>query len=616
MRREPPPSKPVRGSVGLRVGRTRADPDELVVTRQVVAEPVLRDSSDGGGGRFGPATLLQRFLASDLAVVAFLLIVAAALRFPNLEARGRFEYDQGEDMLTLRAFTQDGVIPLLGPKASVGDFHHGAFTFFLLEPAAWLSGSEPFAVAIEMALIGLAAVVATWWLGRVIGGRTVGAIAGLLFAVSPAAVDESTFIWNPDPIPLFAAIAAGAAWKGHVTGRTAWWVVAIGSAAIVAQLHFLGLLFLPPIVGLLLADLWRARREGRADAIRALVRGLLGGIAVMAVLYVPLAIYELQSGFAETHAVMAYLTSGAAGTTLDATERLIVTAFRVVGWPFVGVVTDVPVASTVVVAIVIVLVAWHALASRGGGRGAIGAAAAWLGLSILWSIIALAIAAPTLSNVTPGLPNDHYHAFVDPLLVVAVALAGVALARGGARIVADPADRRVAVAAAVPSEAPGDGARGERTRIDTAARALLAIGLLAQVGLALGRQPIADPNGGWPAARAAGQRIAEVVGSEAMDVRVLPVFEPDGGVRFPIVHAGGLISFDGSSNVVVVGCDRLFEQILLARCGGPAESEWLPRFFNAGAGTTPDTQYLLVDRFDLSPRESISIYRISHLPSS
>jgi hypothetical protein len=620
MRREPPPARPVRGSVGLRVGRTRADPDELVVGRQVVAEPVHRDDSSGGGGggrRFDLAALLRRLLASDIAVLAFLLLVAAALRLPNLEARGRFEYDQGEDMLTLRQFTQDGVIPLLGPKASVGDFHHGAFTFFLLEPAAWLSGSEPFGVVIEMALIGLAAVVATWWLGRVVGGRAVGTIAGLLFALSPAAVDESTFIWNPNPIPLFAAIAAGAAWKGHTTGRAAWWVVAIGSAAIVAQLHFLGLLFLPPIVGLLLFDLWRARRDRRPAVVRALVRGLLGGVAVMAVLYLPLAIYELQSGFAETRAVLAYLTAGSAGTTLDATERLVVTAFRVIGWPFIGVVTDVPVASTLVVAIVLVLVAWHAFAARGAGGGA----ARWLGLSILWSIVGLAIAAPTLANVTPGLPNDHYHAFVDPLLVVAVALAGVTLGRGGARIVSDPADRRVAVAAAPGGEdARDDDPRGrdvpgESTRVDTAARALLAIVLLGQVGLALARQPVADPNGGWPAARAAGQRLAQVVGSEAIDVRVLPVFEPDGGIRFPFVHAGGLVSFDGYSSFVVVGCDRLFEQILLAKCGGPAESEWLPRFYGAGA-TSGDTQFLLIDRFDLSPRESISVYRIAQLPRS
>ena len=63
-----------------------------------------------------------------LAVVG---IVAALTRLPGLESRGQFDSDQGHDMLTLVAFTRDGVVPLLGPKTSVGEFHHGTFYYFL-----------------------------------------------------------------------------------------------------------------------------------------------------------------------------------------------------------------------------------------------------------------------------------------------------------------------------------------------------------------------------------------------------------------------------------------------------------------------------------------------------
>ncbi len=106
-------------------------------------------------------------------------------------------------MLVLRALVRDGVIPLLGPPTSIGDVHHGALYYYLLAPAAALTGGDsPLAVAVWIALAGIAAVGVTWWLARSIGGPVAGLVAGLAMAISPAAVDESTFIWNPNLIAL------------------------------------------------------------------------------------------------------------------------------------------------------------------------------------------------------------------------------------------------------------------------------------------------------------------------------------------------------------------------------------------------------------------------------
>ena len=52
-----------------------------------------------------------------------------------------------------------------------------------------------------LALFGIGAVAAIWWLGRLMGGPLAAALAGLLAAGLPAGIDESTFIWNPNPIP-------------------------------------------------------------------------------------------------------------------------------------------------------------------------------------------------------------------------------------------------------------------------------------------------------------------------------------------------------------------------------------------------------------------------------
>ena len=96
-----------------------------------------------------------------------LLLLAAALRLPDLATRGTWDADQGHDMLMLRALVRDGVVPLLGPPTSIGDVHHGALYYYLLAPAAAVTGGDsPLAVVAWIALAGIAAVGVTWWLAR------------------------------------------------------------------------------------------------------------------------------------------------------------------------------------------------------------------------------------------------------------------------------------------------------------------------------------------------------------------------------------------------------------------------------------------------------------------
>jgi 4-amino-4-deoxy-L-arabinose transferase-like glycosyltransferase len=161
-----------------------------------------------------------------------------------------------------------------------------------------------------IALLGIAAVALTWWLARAIAGpasvagSVAGALAGLLLAVSPAAIEESTFIWNPNPIGFFAVLALAAAWRGRTSARGSgkrWWALALGAGGAVTQLHVLGVVFLFAILVLALLDL----RRDRSVAI-----GIAGGLALVAVLFVPLTVHELQSGFQETRLVLDYLRSG------------------------------------------------------------------------------------------------------------------------------------------------------------------------------------------------------------------------------------------------------------------------------------------------------------------
>lgn len=506
----------------------------------------------------------------DRASLAFVVGLAAVLRIPGLDVRGRFDADQGHDMLTLVAFVRDGVIPLLGPKTSVGDFHHGAFYYYLLAPSAALSNGDPVAVTLELALLGIAAVALTWWLARAIGGPWAGLLAGALLAVSPAAIEESTFIWNPNPIAFFAALALAAVWRARTGGRTAWWALATASAGVVFQLHVLGVVFLIAIVALALLEL---RRD------RSVVRGLLGGIALVALLFVPLLVHELTHDFAETRGVVAYIAGGDPGPEGGPIAALVITLLRVVGWPLVGLVIAYPTAAILLLAAVVGLVGARWISARGEERMAL---RMLVGIAA-WSTLALAFVAPSLQRVVLALPNDHYHAFLDPVIVVLVAVTSTGLIAS-------------ALASWRASRRPAPGLAG--TLVGAVVVVLVAAAVLRQ-------PPWVDPDGGWAAARAAGARIVQVAGSRLIRVVGLPDFKLADGIIFPVIHAGGRVVDPATDpGILVVACDRLFETAIGAPCGGSAED----REVGLGQGSGEAGGLRLLDRFDASPRTAISVY--------
>ena len=532
----------------------------------------------GGVSRFDRLALL--------AVTA----LAALLRLPGIDARGRFDADQGHDMLTLVAFTRDGIVPLLGPRTSVGEFHHGAFYYFLLAPAAALSNGDPVAVTTFIALLGIAAVALTWWLGRAIAGPLAGALAGLLLAVSPAAIEESTFIWNPNPIGFFAVLALAAAWRARTADPAApdkrarrrwWWAVALGAAGAVTQLHVLGIVFLIAIIALALLQL-------RHD--RGVAAGIVGGLGIIVALFLPLIAFELENGFLETQRVLDYLRAGDEAIGGSPIAAIGFTLLRVVGWPLVGVVTDVPIVAAILLAVVVGLASVGLLRAR--GVEAIGLR--WLVGILAWSTLALAFAAPSLQRVVAGLPNDHYHAFLDPIVVILIAgpVAGLLTAalerwRAGRR----PASAIAALA--------------------------LAAGVATLALIPLARKPAhVDPDGGWPAMRSAGERIVADVGNGPIAVFGLPDFKLPDAARFPIEHAGGLVigppftdlmGFPSGFGAIVVACDRLFAEAIGRPCGGSAEDFYLANLVEGGSGPGAATP-ALIDRFEASPRTSISVY--------
>jgi len=532
-------------------------------------------------------------------VLVALILLAALTRLPGLDERGRWDADQAHDMLVLRELVTDGSVPLLGPRTSIGTFHHGAAYYYLLAPAAIASNADPVAVTGWIALFGVGAVAGTWWLARLIGGPLAAAAAGLLAAVSPAGIDESTFIWNPNLIPVAAALAFGSVLRARQTGSDRWWLAAGLGAMVTMQCHVLGAVIVPPLA---LAWLLEVRRRRTAGVpLRPMVLATAGAVAIMAAGYLPLVIHELQSGFSETRAILDYLAGGGRTGGGGILDRTLLVGLRSVTWPLAGLVTDRPALSMIAALVAVLLAAVAAVAGRGPDRAAV----RWLLGSLAWSVVALAVFAPSLATITPGLPNDHYHAFLDPIVL---ALAGV----GIARLAGFGAGRLAGAGAGQPPGVNITRLPGVLSGTLSGAFSGVLAGALAVVLVAIGIvswPPRVAEDGGWRLVDLAAARVADSTGTEAVALDGVPPFKSADALRFPLLRhevrllpeeAGGAAGI-GPAGAAVLVCDPLFDEVVGAPCGGPAEDAWLAA--NAGG-----TDLRLVDRFEAGPRRVISVY--------
>jgi 4-amino-4-deoxy-L-arabinose transferase-like glycosyltransferase len=533
----------------------------------------LAGRTDAGAAELAAAARVGRrrpsVRAVDLLALVGVLALAAFLRLPDLATRGTFDGDQGTDALVVRTMLREGLLPLLGPLTSGGEFHHGALYYYLMAPSGLASGGDdPLALATLIAVLGVAAVGVTWWLARSIGGPVAGLVAGLLLAVSATAVNGSTFIWNPNPVPFFAAVALAASWRAATGGRARWWLLGGAAQAMVQQLHVLGVLGLVPLGALWLASVHRSPGGRR----RLLAVGLgMGGIIALG--YVPLLIHELEGGFSETRGMLAWLAgSGGAGGGGSLADRLAFVPLRVISWSLTGPILAALGPAVLAVAGWSAAVTVAALRSRGAERRAL----AWLGGSVALATVALTLAVRSLAVVTP-LPSDHYHVFLTPAITVSAGVAAAVIWRWR------PAGGRAHAAAL---------------------KVAVGLGVGALVTWNLGTQPPrVTPDGGWPAAANAAGAVVAATGGRPTVVVGVPAYKSTAALTYPLTVLGHPPVLPADATRVTVLCDALFEEVVGLACRGPAEEA---RLAEVGIAAGP-----LVTRFEAAPGRWISIYEIA-----
>ncbi|HET9521748.1 MAG TPA: hypothetical protein VFO73_11925, partial [Candidatus Limnocylindrales bacterium] len=390
----------------------------------------------------------------------------------------------------------------------------------------------------------------------------------LLMAVSASAIDESTFIWNPNLVALSSSIALAGAWQAWSTRRARWWLLAAVGVIVTMHCHVLGVVLLPPVAALAILD---ARRRGPGPERRRVAMALLGGAVLLAACYITLLVHELESNGSELRAALDFIAGGGSSSGTALPIRAVIVGLRVLAWPLAGLITDGPVAALLAAVLVIGILAWLWRSPRPAER----VAGRWFGLSLAWFVVALTFAASSLATVIPGLPNDHYHAFADPMIFVVAGLGAGALARWR------PDGRPIGLVAA-------------------AAACAVAVVFNASIW-----PPPVAPDGGWPAGEAAGDRILDSIGLGSIPdplpvLHSLPPFKSADAVRFPLARRGlGTYGQPAGSEEMshVVLCDELFRDTIGADCGGPAEDPLVASY---------DVE--LADRFEAAPGRWISVY--------
>ena len=517
--------------------------------------------------------------AREWAMVVPIILLGAADRFVNLAARGVWEADQGYELGAIWSAVQERRLPIFGsPAFTTGpSFHHGALFYDLMMPVSWASHGNPTAIVIEIALFGLAVVPLVWWTARSIGGTSAGLAAGLLAAISPSLIDNSTFVWNPVLVEPGVALAALGSWQAWKTHSPRWWIVAAAGTALASQAHLTGMTLVFPMAAFFLLTL----RRGPADERRRLLAWGLAGVGLFLLTWLPWIANELTHGFVETRAIMAF--SQGSPPAADPFTRLFISFVRILAWPLSrwpldGVAAGFPAALVVATGLGAGIV-WRITGVLAKPRAAQTAGWERQGLlfvcgSLLSMAVILGLVIKEISQFT-DLNQEQYHTVVDVFVLLAAGLIVGGVWR------ASPLRGR-----------PWSG------------HVLATVLLGAVVALGIAHWPPAtSPDGGWPAAQIATARLERDVAGPDLALSSLPVFIPPDAYGYPLKLDGYRLVAPSDARTVVLLCYPSWaHKWSLGSCGGEAERDWLRANTQ---GTTPT----LVDSWSPAPDRVLSVYR-------
>ncbi len=171
------------------------------------------------------ATLLETWLALfEEWKLLFIIGLAAFLRFDRITTLMPLIGDQGRDFLAAVEAWETGQLPLLGIRSSIPRFQQGPLYIWLLTAVFGLFGPEAEWAGIMSALIGLLAVIGTYFLAQEQLSKKTALLAALILAASPLVVVQSRLAFMTNPIPLFSVLFLWVLQKKADSVKTFGWI--------------------------------------------------------------------------------------------------------------------------------------------------------------------------------------------------------------------------------------------------------------------------------------------------------------------------------------------------------------------------------------------------------
>jgi 4-amino-4-deoxy-L-arabinose transferase-like glycosyltransferase len=261
-----------------------------------------------------------------LALMVLCLLVAAALRFPDLSTLPPgVHYDEAANGVLA------GDIGLRGDRPIFISSYTGKETLFFYVAGGLMAlvGESVFTLRLTAAFIGVLTVAATYWLGReMLADRRIALLAAAFLAVSFWHVLFSRLGFRAISEPLLQALTVAALFRGLRTDRWAWFVAAGVLLGLTGYTYLASRLF--PVVLIIAALPLLFDRPSSGARLRQLA--LTAGVA--ALVFLPLAAYFVTNPGTFWTRIDQVGTPAAAGLTLGAAFAKSLGMFFLVGDPY------------------------------------------------------------------------------------------------------------------------------------------------------------------------------------------------------------------------------------------------------------------------------------------
>ena len=236
-------------------------------------------------------------------ILGLIILLAGFLRLYRLPELYNFLGDQGRDAIIASDILTFKNLPVIGPESSAGDFFMGPFYYYFVAFGLGLAGFNPIGPVILIALFSVVTTALLYLVfSRYMHSRSTGLVAAYLYAISPAVVMSARFSWNPNLIPFFILTLLIGLLEFIRAKQTRWLLVSAVSLAVLFQLHYLTLLFIPVVLVFFLAH-------------RHLVRfsQLVSYFSLAALSFVPLIVFDLTHNFINYHGLTQFATDSITG---------------------------------------------------------------------------------------------------------------------------------------------------------------------------------------------------------------------------------------------------------------------------------------------------------------